>query len=256
MYTPLDEAKEEVWKRWNDADLRRRVQEYVKEVPQILSMRPKAVMWRQVASPNFESYAIVEASKKIGLKPLCLEYNTDKFCTRNSDKVLLGKMVFYNGTGKNGGQKPVTTAFSINFEECEMKRFDEIQTIWGKSFIDFHHCLMERHLSDVEFIDHAQWVAKIGRDPMKYYDRFLALFICHGILFENFLLEGSEGQFTRDIAWPAIRKVTDHFGLKPLIVRLLPEESEADPYWCWYPGHLEEEVRRLMAGGAVGNKQG
>ncbi len=77
----------------------------------------------------------------------------------------------------------------------------------------------------------------------------MAFFICHGILFENFLLKGDEGNFTREIAWPAIQRVTKHFGLKPLIVRLLPEESKADPYWCWYPGHLEEEVRRLMAEG-------
>lgn len=254
MYTPLEEAKEEVWKRWNNADLRRRVVAFAADLPEVLIKEPKAIIFRQLATPNFELLRFSELAQELALIPLCLEYKSDKFCTRNLDKVLLGKMVFHNGTGKNGGNKTVSTKV-INFGDNDMKCFKEIKTLWDEEFIAFHHRIIFQSLDHIQCKDNTDWFKKMGPKPSTYYHYFLSFFICHGILFENFLLEGDEGKFTREIAWPAIRKVTDHFGLKPLIVRLRPEESEADPYWCWYPGHLEAEVRRLMTGGVVGNKQ-
>jgi len=35
----------------------------------------------------------------------------------------------------------------------------------------------------------------------------LTLFICHGILFENFVEEGSEGEFVVNIVRPAIARI-------------------------------------------------
>jgi hypothetical protein len=54
MYTSIEEAKEEVWKRWNDADLRRRVMAFAADLPEVLLKEPKAIMFRQLATPNFE----------------------------------------------------------------------------------------------------------------------------------------------------------------------------------------------------------
>jgi hypothetical protein len=114
--------------------------------------------------------------------------------------------------------------------------------------VDYHHRILLSVLPNILLTDNTAWVKSMGGRPKLFYHRLLALFVCHGVMFENFLDEGDEGKFTCKIVRPAIEKVTNHFGLKPLIVRLLPEESEADPYWCWYPGHLEAEVRRLLAG--------
>ena len=144
-------------------------------------------------------------------------------------------------------QNLVTRKKVVDFATDNMKTFKEMATVWEEDFISFHHRIMTPNLQHIKHLDNTSWFRKMGPTPSGYYPRFLAFFICHGILFENFLSEGDEGNFTREVAWPAIRQVTDYFGLKPLIVRLRPEESEADPYWCWYPGHLEEEVRRLMA---------
>lgn len=247
MYTSLKEAKEETWKRWNDADLRRRVIAFAADLPEFLLKEPKAIMFRQLATPNFELLRFSKLAQEVALKPLCLEYKSDKFCTRNPDKVLLGKMIFHNGSGKNGGIKTVSTKV-IDFEYNDMKSFKEMKTVWEEDFIAFHHRIISNSLAHILYKDNTAWFRKMGPKPSVYYHHFLSFFICHGILFENFLDEGDEGKFTREIVWPAIRKVTAHFGLKPLIVRLLPEESEADPYWCWYPGHLEGEVRKLMEG--------
>lgn len=252
MYIALEEAKEEVWRRWNDADLRQRVLAFAADLPEVLLKEPKAIIFRQLASPNFEFFRFSELAQEVDLKPLCLEYKSDKFCTRNPDKVLLGKMIFHNGMGKNGERIIVSTTKVIDFEDSDMKSFKEIKTVWEEEFIAFHHRIISQGLEHIQCKDNTAWFRKMGPKPSVYYHHFLSFFICHGILFENFLDDGDEGIFTREIVLPAIQKVTEHFGLKPLIVRLLPEETEADPYWCWYPGHLEAEVKKLINGSSLG----
>ena len=169
----------------------------------------------------------------------------------NPDKVAMGKMTFCHGKGKKNGHK-TTIQRVVEFNQCSGKKFDSISTSWGMNFVGFHRKLLILEMQRSQKYDLAPWCKEYGSTPSAYYHRVMALFVCHGILFENFLDEGDEGNFTREIARPAIQKVTEHFGLKPLIVRLRPEETEADPYWCWYPGHLEAEVKKLISGSSVG----
>jgi hypothetical protein len=71
MYTPLEEAKEEVWKRWNDADLRQSVLEYVGELPEGFGQEPRAFLVRNLVSQNLEFQTFTEKCKSAGLKPVC-----------------------------------------------------------------------------------------------------------------------------------------------------------------------------------------
>ncbi len=247
MYTTLEEAKEEVWKRWHDAGLRRRVEEYVRELPYGFEQEPRAVLWRWLATPNYESFIFSQLAHEASIKPIYFEFIMDKFCSKNPDKFYLGKLAFFKGKGRNNGNK-VSCCHAIDFCTEDGKAFQDVNTLGGSNFVSLHHRMLSHLSPDLDFIDISSYCKTKGGVPKEYYQSMLALFICHGILFENFLDEGDEGRFTRNIVQPAIRTVTEHFGLKPLIVRLLPKESEADPYWCWYPGHLEEEVRRLLAG--------
>lgn len=248
MYTALEEAKEEVWKRWNNAELRRRVLEYVGELPEGFGDEPRAFLVRHLATKNLEFQAFVKKSNVVGLEPVYTQYTGDKFCSLNPDKRALGKVTFDLGKGKNNGDKIVSHTI-IDFCTEDGKPLREVRTIWGENFVAFHHRMLLLSLPAPKLIEFTAWFQKMGGKPELFYHRLIALFICHGIMFENFLSEGDEGKFTRKIVRPAIQKVSAHFGLKPLIVRLRPEETEADPYWCWYPGHLEAEVKILLAGG-------
>ncbi len=100
--------------------------------------------------------------------------------------------------------------------------------------------------NNIEVFDATDWYRRNGNKSLSHYKPFLALFICHGVLFENFLTEGKERDFTFNVVLPAFKTVEQLFGMKPLIVRLLPRESEADKKWMWYPGHLEKEVLRCL----------
>ena len=93
MYTPLEEAKEEVWKRWNDQGLRRRVLEYVGELPKGFGLEPRAVALFHLGTPNNGFNFFVEKAEQTGLKPLCAEYTGDRFCSMNPDKLCLGNSI-------------------------------------------------------------------------------------------------------------------------------------------------------------------
>lgn len=251
MYTTLEEAKEEIWRRWNDAELRRRVLEYAGEVPECMGQEPYAVLARHLATPNFEAIRFCKLTQSIRIKSVCFEYRDDVFCTNNIDKVLSAKMRFLHGKGRNNGN--ITTVQKLfSLPDNDNKPLTQIETLNGHPFMSLHHKILHSDGSRLEILPVSALYEHWGKKPSLYYRKFLSLFICKGILFENFLDDGDEGIFTREIVLPAIQKVTEHFGLKPLIVRLLPEETEADPYWCWYPGHLEAEVKKLINGSSVG----
>jgi hypothetical protein len=85
----------------------------------------------------------------------------------------------------------------------------------------------------------------MGGKPSFFWPRLFSLFLCHGLLFDNFHPEGHETVFTREIIRPALAEVTERFGRPPLIVPLVPLETEQERFWSWYPKPLEQEVLRL-----------
>lgn len=251
MYTPLDEAKEEIWKRWNDTDLRQRVLEYVSILPDGYGSEPCAVLSRYIATPNFEAYRFQEIAKHTEIELIFDAFPMDKFCSKNPMKYHLGKMKFYSGKGKNNGNKTSNISL-ITFHEVDGKPLCTLNTPWSENFATFHERLFNGCFPTIKVVDNSEWTQASGDTISEYYCRFLSIFICHGILFENFLLDKNEISFTQKIVQPAFRKINEFFGLKPLIVQLAPKESESDPYWCWYPCHLEEEVRKKMNGNDKG----
>ncbi len=245
MYTSLQEAKEEIWKRWNDADLQREVLKYIGELPEKFGHEPLAVLARPVATPNFEFYAFKEVAQRASLLPLCHGFLGDKLCSGNSDKLALGKLTFFHGKGRNNGDKTISRNI-INFHTEDGQPFKDARTAWGEEFVTFHHRMLSAELPGVELTDNTIWLNKMGGKPEHFYPRLLALFVCHGVLFENFHSEGHEAEFNHQIVRPAYERVIKHFGIKPLIVPVVPIEREREQYWTWYPGHLEKEVTALL----------
>lgn len=236
MYTDLEEAKEEIARRRNDPELMKRVEKhFFLPMPQF-PVCPCAILARQVATPNFEYVQFNELAKKIGLPPLVWEYTGDIFMRQNREKRQLAKMVFYHGLGKNGGRKTKNREI-VDFGACERKPMNEITTLWGENFVGFHHRLFNGN-GKCELIEGTEWAKNFG-GAKRYYYYFLACFICHGILFDNFLNSGQETNFTKTVVMPAFETLEKIFGVKPLIVKLFLPENENDDYWTWYPGTME-----------------
>jgi hypothetical protein len=240
IYTPLEEAKKEIWKRWNDKELAKKVEKYLNgHIPHVLNDEPKAISTSHIATPNWAFLHFWMSSLKVGLKPVAFEYTEDKFVTTNYDKASLAKMIFYHGKDDNG--KMLTSskhAIDLTGKE-EKKLIKEIKTLWGENFVDFHHRVLNSYYKDIEIHDGSDWYHKMGKNAEEYYKYVLALYIRNGILFENFSLVKSEGRFTREILIPAFEDVYREFGLKPLIVRIYADDEGDHKYWFYYPEFIK-----------------
>jgi len=244
FYTPLWEAKKEIRRRWNDKELKKKVEEFLgKSFPDFMGKKPRAVLARHLNTPDNEFFRFLDLSKKVNLAPVCPEYLDDIFIPENKDKHCLGKLYFHSGKGRNGGDK-INILKIIDFKEAERKKIKEIKTIWGENLADFHHKLLINSFGEKapEISDASKWIKKIGGNPSKYYLVFLALFIRNGILFENFINTKDEKKFINTALRPNFEKLYKLFGLKPLIVPLFSLKEINDVYWNCYPEKIKRSI--------------
>ena len=71
--------------------------------------------------------------------------------------------------------------------------------------------------------------------------------MAHGVLFENVeSYDENDGgaPFIRDVTTPAIQKIEEKFGLKPLIVRMYPQDQtdEEDFFWWDHPKSVDDYI--------------
>ena len=238
IYTSLEEAKEEIQKRWDDKELKKKVDNFLgNHIPDFLKDSPKAYIARHVATPNFELLRFFELTDKINMEFVLSEYLNDKFVPENICKYHLGKMFFSDNTkDEKKPEKPYSSETIIDFNKSNGKKILEIKTINGENLVEFHHKLLNGHRNQNCILhDFSEWIKSKGERPEEFYVFFLAFFIRNGVLFENFLLNKEEKYLTENVILPALKVVKNIFGFKPLVVRLLPKESEDDLYWYSYP---------------------
>lgn len=244
IYTPLSEAKEEIWRRWNDKELRRRVEEYLKEeIPVSLKNEPRSILARHLISPNNEFLRFIDLSKLIKLKPICLEYLQDKFRSENEDKYHLAKLHFFESNKDCHELKNVRKI--INFESEEGVQISNVKTIEGENFVNFHHkWLLDSFDKECcEYIDVSDWIKNNGKDPRMYYKKFFALFICFGVLFEDYLENKNEKKFTQEVILPNFKSIYNEFGIKPLIVRLHHSSNDHTIHARGYNKNIEKFIK-------------
>jgi len=132
----------------------------------------------------------------------------------------------------------------IKLNENEKRKFNEINTLWGENFVDFHHRILSQRITGLQLFDASPWYASKGGKAKESYQYFIALFLCHGILFENFITDGREREFTLLVAKPSIEKIEKRFGLKPLLIQLALENDLNERY---YPEDMASEVLRCLS---------
>ncbi len=242
FYTPLEEAKKEIQRRWHDEELKKRVENYLGDIPEIFQKRPKAVLFRNIATPDFEFQHMGDIAQDLGLKPLYLEYLSDKFCTRSLDKLYLGRMSFFHCRDKNNGCV-VTKRKLFDLKENDGKTFKDVRTYSGENIIDFHHRLFRPLYPDVKVFDISRWIKAKGKNALENYPHFLSLFLRNAVLLEAYNLDSSEERnFAEKVIIPSFNKVLADFKLKPLVVKLFNKEEIRDLYWYCHPQFLLQLV--------------
>ncbi len=253
IYTPLEEALSEIKNRKDDKNLIQYVNKILPNgVPLIMKDQKSAVLFRQVASPNYELrrfLSLVDGAD--GLTPLFFEYHNDKFTDNNDLKYYLGMMPFYNGKGKKGGEK-INYLKIIDFQSSRGKPIKDVKTRWGQSLSAFHKGLFKEafgsKITDTMFFDASEWFNGNGNKAKTYYKKFLTLFLKDGVLFENFMINEPERSFTKEVFLPAFIEIYKETKTKPLIVALAPTEIESNIFWFCLPGDSYSQIQsRLKA---------
>jgi hypothetical protein len=245
IYVTPTQAARELEKRRANKELLREVMKFLEgKLPTTLQKSPKAVLARVLATPNFEYLEFLRLAQEAKMEPWCLEYTEDKFRAENFDKYYLGKLFFNYGIGKKGGEK-LSAKKVIDFDAAEGKLIKNIETLWGENFVDFHHRLVCSVLPDGgHFEDASWWIDENGKKSSLFYPYYLALFLCHGVLFENFLLE--DKPLIEDMFLPAVSTIFEKFQLYPLVVPLSCIEQEYDIHWRHYPSEVEGHCESIL----------
>lgn len=248
VYTPAHEAMEVLEKRQGNEEIIR----YLKEtspapIPDVLINKKCAVSFVQIATPNYEIRRIINIIDLMeGFTPLFFEYTQDKFTDNNEWKYNLGKLTFFLGNGKKGGEK-LKRITIMDFNQYKGKKLSDVRTLWGQSLVDFHHELFKdvyprTRGKSIQFFDGSNWFAESGGHPQTYYKHFFKLFLANGILFENYMLNDKEEWFTKNIVLPALLEIRNEINIKPLIVNAQPTNIEGRPFWTYQPSDAIEFV--------------
>lgn len=250
VYTPLEQAIDSLKEREANEELREKVKSILPNgIPEILEGKKSAILFRHLATPNYEIRRFVSIIDVIDhLDPVFWEYHSDKFTSNNECKHALGKMSFHFGRGKKGGQI-INRVNVIDFNTYNGKKISDVKTVWGESLIDFHHNLFTNTYPKIDhsaFFDASEWFSKSGGNAKEYYKYFLTLFLQNGILFENFMLDEKEMSFTKEVFLTAFIEVYKQTGFKPLIVALSPTDIEGDHFWMCHPGESEEHIKNKI----------
>lgn len=239
IYTPLSVAKEEIWRRWNDKALRKKVEDFLGgDIPEVFKKEPRAVLLRYIATPNFETIFFIDLASETKLKPLCGEFLKDKFCTINQTKAGLAKMSFFHGV-----KMDITSKNIVETKKNEGKPFCEVTTLSGKKLVDCHHEIFNTHCPNIETFN-AYCLRANNKDAGAFYEKMFTIFLCFGVLFENFITKdyNSEKKFTKEVVLPAYRKIVEEFKLRPLVSPIASIENEENKEWNWYSGKMKKEV--------------
>ena len=246
IYTPLSVAKKEIWKRWNNKELRKKVEDFLGgDVPEFLKDEPRACLGRNIASPNFETKYFIDLANEIDLFPIFIEHTNDKFVAKNPDKYYLVRLYFHNGNGKNKGDK-ISALNAIDFNKYQGKEIKKIETLWGEKLVNFHHKILKDIFPNISYdiFDISKILNLKNKKMTKQYDKYLALFLCGGVLFENFLLNKGLENFAFEVVMPAVLKLEKKFGIKPLIVPLSPMDEQSNLYWWCYPETIKKYCKK------------
>ncbi len=249
VYTSLPDAIQELERRRADPKLRERIEAALNhDIPAPLRTDPRAVLFRQVITPNYETRRFLSITDSLPIKPLFFDHSDDKYVANNEWKYHLGRLCFYKGQDQSGNAQKEYLKI-IDFNAYDGKPISSVRTFSNESLVDFHRSFFLSRFPDHEqdLFFASPWIQKQRLEGNGYYESVLMLFLCHGILFENFMLDSKEARFTRDIFLPAFIKVHKRFRLKPLIVNLEPTDIEGDSFWMYHPfedkAYAEERLR-------------
>ncbi len=249
LLTSLNDAITEIERRRTDKNLMRAVESYLNgDVPEYFKRsRPTLYLARHIASPNFETLRFIELGKPHALPLVIGQDQNDKFVSHNAMKRALGKMPIVKCISSDHREQ-IENFTIVDFEKAQGMPLKDIDTIFKIPLIKFHNDLLaEIYPHAVELFDESEWIDRNSRGALlEHYQKFLALFVAHGVMFEFY--EDEDSLFVENILKPAFAFVEEKFGLRPLLVNLVEEDIAHVRNWNSYPSILYSHVKNACRG--------
>lgn len=246
IYTPLTQAYKELQERRQNKELCASIKKFFGDKLPSFTDKPHAFISRPIATPNFELRNFIDHTKTIGLDPIILEY-PGKLVAKNPDKYHLCMMYFHN----NFPQQVIPTFSKMKIADIsayEGKLLGSVETNNQINIQEFHHAILLDEFPSLKdsLFDFNEWFNQTRNLTDYYYLYYLMLFLCNGILFDNFFFNDTEeSKFIAHKFLPSFERVKELFGIKPLIVPLLPLEDERSHKWLYYPGSVRETIKKI-----------
>jgi hypothetical protein len=207
--------------------------------------RPQAILWRQVATPNYELRSFLRASRRHGLEPIVLTFSSDRMSNRNAFKRTLVAPMFVEGINRSG--QPIWRRRRVlNVDELTALRISEIK--FGKIKLPgFHMELLEMALpnEEVKVLDISEWIEEFHISPEQYYLSIFLSLTDGTTLFENFVTDSEEGRFAEKVINPAFSKAREIIGCDPMIVPLCCGRRASSALWYAYPDSYRAHFEAL-----------
>lgn len=246
IYTPLSDALKILEERQKDENIRKKVEAFLDgDIPKCFTTKEKnGYQFRQIATPNYEGQWFIKITKAFDLGTNFCEFKKDKFTTNNNFKLSLGQIKIHSGFDKEG-KAIIEKKNIIDIKENDGKKLQDVCTNWGEPLLDFHRKSFNLYgLSEgIKFHDLSEWHEDHNSNSIDNYVSIFLLFITHGILFENFLIDGKEKLLTERVILPALEKVIKITGLKPLIVPVPPMDKEFDEFIVYHLPLIKKVIK-------------
>ena len=207
--------------------------------------KPVALLFRQIATPNYELLWFLRKSRKLGFEPVVIEHVSDQFCVHNSFKRSLVSLPIVNGRSKNG--KIIWNRLKIlHHDRAESKPIKSIYLTNGESLVDFHHRILISAFGEncPALIDLSELIPSASLGAIHYYKDLFNLLLGNYVLFEDFVVDESTEDFFVRIVWPSFKAVVHSSGRSPKIARLIRGKRAASPLWNSYPLITTDRIKR------------
>lgn len=236
IYTPASMAADVLMERKQNQPLKERVGEYLGNIVPASCLgasEPIAFLARYVPRATNEDKLFAEAAQTDGFTPFWASYVSDRFTTRNPEKVATVRPIIQ--WGKNQRTKTWVVA-----PENRVGGVGELKTVFGATSTDYQREIRatvfrnddQPTIADQTF-DMGEWYKlqanrfgyQTGRLAPYYYQALMALTIANGVLYEDFdggpnAGSGDLKAFREEIVYPAFDEAERAIGERPLIVQL------------------------------------
>lgn len=212
----------------------------------LLKDHPIAILFRQIATPNYETAWFVRKAQHYGFRPVIIEHRTDRFSVHNSYKRSLVTPRIVMGRNKHG-RTIVTQQKLIEHNSAEGKPLDSLLTVTGEKLLAYHHRKLHAIMGSQApvTIDLSDIMSTATHGPSAYYVDVFKLTTGRAVLFEDFVVDAATDSFFTRVVKPAYEFALSSTGDRPKVVKLTQGRWAASPLWNAYPTAMIDSAPQL-----------